>query len=289
MKLGVVFPQLEIGADPSAVRDYVQTVEGLGYDYLSIYDHVLGANPDRPGGWTGPYTHQSMFHEVMVVLGYMAALTERLELSTGVLILPQRQTALVAKQAAEIDVLSNGRLRLGVGIGWNEVEYTSLNENFRTRAKRMEEQVAVMRQLWTKPLVTFEGQYHNIPDAGLLPLPVQQPIPIWFGGRADAVLRRIARMGDGWICHPTPYEKLRAELENLHDYAEQNKRSPRQIGVDLRCNVTTPPDVGWGREAARMEKIGVTHMCINTMGADFTSLSQHLDAIRQFKAEVSNS
>jgi probable F420-dependent oxidoreductase len=286
MKFGVVFPQLELGADPAAVREYVQTTEGLGYDYLTIYDHVLGANPERPGGWTGPYTHLSLFHEVFVVLGYMAALTQKLELVTGVLVLPQRQTALVAKQAAEIDVLSGGRLRLGVGIGWNEVEYTSLNENFRTRARRMEEQVAVMRELWTKPLVTFKGDFHNIPDAGLLPLPVQRPIPVWFGGRADAVLRRIARMGDGWICHPMAYDKLRAELENLHDYAEQLGRKPKTVGVDLRCNFSSPPDVGWGKDAARVEKLGVTHMCINTMGAGLNGLAGHLDAIQRFKTEV---
>lgn len=284
MKLGVVFPQMEIGADPISVRDYVQTAEGLGYDYLNIYDHVLGANPERPGGWSGPYTHKTSFHEVMVVLGFMAAVTERIELVTSIIILPQRQTALVAKQTAEVDVLSNGRLRLGVGIGWNEVEYISLNENFRNRARRMEEQITVLRELWTKPLVTFEGKYHNIPDAGLLPMPVQQPIPIWFGGRADAALRRMARLGDGWITNPTPFEKLRADLENLHDYIEQAGRKPKSFGVDVRFGYAQKPEMGWVKEAARLEKIGVTHLCINTMGAGFTSLSQHLDAIREFKA-----
>ncbi len=286
MKFGVVFPQTEIGADPVAIRDYVQTAEGLGYDYVLVYDHVLGANPDRPGGWTGPYTHETSFHEVFVLLGYLAAITQRLELMTGILILPQRQTALVAKQTAEIDVLSGGRLRLGVGIGWNEVEYTSLGENFHNRGKRIEEQITLLRELWTKPLVTFNGKYHTVPDAGINPLPVQQPIPIWFGGRADVVLRRMARLGDGWILNPTPPEKLRADLENLHDYLEQAGRKPKQFGLDMRINVNRTPESEWEREVSRFQKLGATQVCINTMGAGFTSLDQHLDTLRRFKKHL---
>jgi probable F420-dependent oxidoreductase len=286
VKLGVVFPQTEIGPDPGAVRDYVQTVEGLGYDYLMIYDHVLGANPDRPGGWRGPYTHENLFHEVLVVFGYMAAITERLELATGVLILPQRQTALVAKQTAEVDVLSGGRLRLGVGIGWNEVEYVALNEDFHNRGRRIEEQVKLLRELWTKPLVKFEGDHHTIPDAGILPMPVQRPIPIWFGGGADAVLRRLARLGDGWMPNSMPYEKLRASLENLHDYLEQAGRKPKQFGVDVRISISKTPQTEWVAEANRLRKLGVTHLCIDTMRNGFTSLDQHLDVLRRFKAEV---
>lgn len=286
MKVGVVFPQTEIGADPAAIREYAQTAEGLGYDYLLAYDHVLGANPNRPGGWKGPYTHETMFHEVFVLLGYLAAITQKLELVTGVLILPQRQTALVAKQAAEVDVLSGGRLRLGVGIGWNEVEYTSLNENFRNRGKRQEEQVTLLRELWTKRLVNFQGEYHTIPDAGIHPLPVQQPIPIWFGGGADAVLRRMAKMGDGWIANAMPYEKLRAMMENLHDYLEQAGRKPKTFGVDTRINISQTPESDWGREAARLGKLGVTHIGLNTMGVGFTSLDQHLEVLKRFKAAV---
>ena len=198
MKLGVVFPQYEISANPADLRDYVQTVEGLGYDYLMIYDHVLGANPDRPGGWSGPYTYLTQFHEPMVLLGWMAALTQRLEFVTGVLILPQRQTALVAKQAAQISLLAGGRIRLGVGVGWNDVEYEGLGEDFHTRGKRVEEQVRLLHDLWTQPLVNFKGEFDTINDAGINPLP-PQPIPIWFGGDADVVLRRSARLGDGWI------------------------------------------------------------------------------------------
>lgn len=286
VKLGVVFPQTEIGPDPAAVRDYVQTAEGLGYDYLLIYDHVLGANPDRPGGWSGPYTHETLFHEVFVTFGYMAAITQRIELATGVLILPQRQTALVAKQAAEIDVLSGGRLRLGVGIGWNEVEYISQGEEFHNRGKRVEEQVTLLRELWTKPLVKFDGEYHHVPDAGLKPMPVQRPIPVWFGGGADTVLRRIARMGDGWMPNAIPFEKLRADLENLHDYLEHAGRKPKHFGVDVRISVAKTPQNEWVREANKLKKLGVTHLCVDTMRAGFTTLDQHLDAIKQFKAEV---
>ncbi len=286
MKLGVVFPQTEIGPDPAAIREYALTAEGLGYDYLMVYDHVLGANPDRPEGWKGVYNYQDMFHEPFVLYGYLAALTQRIELVTGVIVLPQRQTPLVAKQAAEVDVLSGGRLRLGVGIGWNAVEFTALDEDFHNRGRRVEEQVRLLRELWTKPLVDFKGDFHSIPDAGIHPLPIQRPIPIWFGGRADAALRRMARLGDGWMPTPMPYELLRASLENLHDYLEQAERNPREFGLDVRVNLRTTPQAEWKSEARRMQKLGATHLCLNTMGAGFTSLAQHLDAIRAFKSEL---
>jgi probable F420-dependent oxidoreductase len=178
MQVGVIFPQTEIGADPVAVRDYVQAAENLGYAHLLVYDHVLGADAQRHAGWSGGYTAKDMFHEPFVAFGYMAALTQRLELGTAVLVLGQRQTALVAKQAAEVDVLSGGRLRLGIGIGWNHVEYEALGENFQNRGRRSEEQIAVLRALWTQEVVSFEGRWHRITHAGLNPLPIQRPIPI---------------------------------------------------------------------------------------------------------------
>src|SRR5512146_1256373 len=181
MRYGVVFPQTEFGNDVQAIKDYAQTAEGLGYDYLLVYDHVLGAHPSREPKLTGPYTNEHPFHEPMVFFGFLAAVTTRLELVTGILILPQRQTALVAKQAAEVDVLSGGRLRFGVGIGWNPVEYEALNENFVNRARRVEEQVTVLRKLWTEPVVEHRGRYLTVDRAGVNPLPVQRPIPIWFG------------------------------------------------------------------------------------------------------------
>jgi len=199
MKFGVVYPQTEFGADPAAIRDFAQTAEGLGYNHIVAYDHVLGVNPDRPGGWRGPYTFQHQFMEPFVLFSFMAGITQRIGFTHGILILPQRQTALVAKQAATLDVLSGGRLRLGIGLGWNEIEYVSLGQDFHNRGKRIEEQVEVLRSLWSKPLVNFQGRWHTIPDAGINPLPLHRDIPIWFGGSADQVLQRAAHYGDGWM------------------------------------------------------------------------------------------
>src|SRR5579864_3397066 len=197
MRIGVVFPQTEIGNDPIAIRDYAQAVEDLGYQHVLAYDHVLGAGLAHRPNWQGPYTSETPFHEVFVLFGYLAAVTHKVELVTGILIVPQRQTALVAKQAAQVDILSQGRLRLGVGIGWNEVEYEALGEDFHTRGARSGEQITVLRLLWTQPVVDFKGRWHHIPEAGINPLPVQRPIPIWLGGEADAVLERVGTMGDG--------------------------------------------------------------------------------------------
>lgn len=283
MKTGVVFPQTESGSDPLAIRDFVQAIEGLGFDYLLAYEHVLGANPDRPGGWRGPYTHESLFHEPFVLFGYLAGQTSRLEFVTGILVLPQRQTALVAKQASAVDVLSGGRLRLGVGIGWNSVEFEGMGMNFRDRGKRSEEQVAVLRRLWTEPLVNFNGEYHVINDAGLNPMPVQRPIPIWFGGGADAALRRIARLGDGWIPNTMPVEQGRSHVEKMRGYLRDAGRDPDAFGIDVRVNARTMPEPQWPEVITGWRDLGATHVCINTMGLGLTSLDQHLVLIRRFK------
>ncbi len=209
MQFGVVYPQTEFPPDPAAIKDFAQAAEALGLSHVVAYDHVVGANPNRPGGWKGPYTHESAFLEPFSLYSYMAAHTTRLGFLTGILILPQRQTTLVAKQAATLDVLSGGRLRLGIGLGWNEVEYVALGQDFHNRGRRMEEQVDVLRRLWTEPLVTYRGRWHRIEDAGLNPLPVQRPIPIWFGGTDDRALRRGARLGDGWL----PQARTAAEVQ----------------------------------------------------------------------------
>ena len=201
MQLGVVLPEREIGTDPIAVRDYAQAAEELGYDFLVTADHVLGADRERYPDLLGPYGHRAAIHEPLVLFGFLAAVTSRLQLITNVLILPQRQTALVAKQAAEIDLLSGGRLILGVGNGWNHVEYEALGEDFRTRGRRLDEQVRLMRRLWTQPLVTFEERFHQVRDAGIHPRP-ERPIPIWMGGMAQRVLERIGRLADGWSPRP---------------------------------------------------------------------------------------
>lgn len=286
MKLGVVFPQTEMPADPAVIRDYAQAVEALGYDYLLAYDHVLGANPERPGGWRGTYTFRDSFHEPFVLYGYLAAVTQRLELVTGILILPQRQTALVAKQAAQVDILSGGRLRLGIGIGWNHVEYEALDENFHNRGKRSEEQIALLRALWTQTLVTFEGKYHRIPDAGLNPLPVQRPIPIWLGGTADAALERMARLGDGWISNNSAAQ-FPPLLEKLNHYLQAAGRDPQSFGLDARINLRSIPANALDKEIETWRGFGVTHLCVNTMGMGFTSVDQHLEAVRRFQSLAS--
>lgn len=286
MQLGAIFPQTEIGRDPGALRSYAQAVEEMGFDHLAIYDHVLGADPANRPGWRGPYTHQTLFHEPFVLFGYFAAFTQRIQLVTSIIILPQRQTALVAKQAAEVDVLSGGRLRLGVGIGWNEVEYEALGEDFHTRGRRMEEQIAVMRALWTQEVVTFEGRWHKIIEAGLNPLPVQRPIPIWMGGGVDAVLKRIGKLGDGWFPQFRPDDRARAAIQVLHEAAREAGRDPSSIGIEARINTSTGDTAAWRETSGAWRDLGATHMSINTMGAGFTSVDQHLARLRDVKAAI---
>lgn len=285
MNIGVIYPQLEFGDDPAAMRDYAQTAESLGFTHIVAYDHVLGANPNRPGGWKGPYTHESTFHEPFVLFSYMAAFTQKIGFVPGIIILPQRQTALVAKQASTLDVLSGGRLRLGVGLGWNEVEYTALNEDFHTRGRRIEEQVEVLRQLWTQPLVNFTGQWHTIPDAGLKPLPVQRPIPIWFGGHAEAALRRIARLADGWLVNHPP-EKAGLELAKLEQYLADAGRSRAEFGVEARISYGDGNPANWTALLQEWQTLSVTHLSFNTMGAGLDTPAAHLGAIRKFAEAV---
>ncbi len=286
MKYGVVLPQLDIGEDPGGLREYAQAAEDLGYDYILAYDHVIGADTSTRPDWRGPYTHESLFHEPMVMFGFLAGITKRVELVTGILILPQRQTVLVAKQAAEVDVLSGGRLRLGIGIGWNDVEYEALNENFHDRGKRSEEQVEVLRELWSKPVVNYDGRWHQINGAGLKPLPVQRPIPIWFGGgRTDAVLRRIARLGDGWLPQARPDADGEALVEKFRTFVAESGREPSEVGLDARVSVSE----GMGtavENAAKWDNLGAAYVGVNTMKAGFTSLDQHIGALREFKEAV---
>jgi len=282
MKIGVVFPQVEFKPDPLAIRDYAQAVEGLGFTHIHAYDHILGANPERPGGWTGIYSCKDPFFEPFSLFSYLAGLTHKIEFATGILILPQRQTALVAKQAATLDVLCNGRLRLGVGIGWNEIEYIALGENFHNRGKRMEEQVALLRLLWTQPLVKFEGRWHNVPDAGINPLPVQRPIPIWFGGTDDRVLRRMALLGDGWMLSSRAIEQIHPLLEKLTQYLIEAGRDKVSFGIEPRLNLSqTGPD-GWNEFIQTWGNLGATHLTINTMSCGYKTTSAHIEALKRF-------
>ncbi len=283
MQIGVVFPQTEIGSDPAAVRDYAQAAEDLGYSHILAYDHVLGASRDARPGWRGPYDHSSQFHEPFVLFGYLAGVTQRIELVTGIIILPQRQTALVAKQAAAVDVLSAGRLRLGIGIGWNEVEYEALGEDFHTRGRRVEEQVALMRALWTDEIITFQGRWHTVTAAGINPLPVRRPIPLWMGGGAEPVIRRIARLADGWFPQFRPDDRGRETLQRLHDYAREAGRDPGDIGIEGRASIGNGSPEDWAREVEAWRELGATHLGVNTMGAGLSSPTDHIDALRRFK------
>ncbi|MGO9032321.1 LLM class F420-dependent oxidoreductase [Mycobacterium sp.] len=278
MRIGVVFPQTEIGADAGAVRAYAEHVEGLGFTHLLAYDHVVGADPNVHAGWDGPYDLHNTFHEPLVTFGYLAAVTTSLELVTGILILPQRQTVLVAKQAAEVDLLSGGRLRLGVGLGWNAVEYEALGEDFSNRGKRSEEQVDLMRTLWTEQTVTYHGTYHQVTGAGLAPLPIQRPVPVWFGASSPRACRRAGRLGDGWFPMVGPGPKLEQALQEVAQAAREAGRDPAQIAMEGR--------VSWDGNADDLAAglrvwadAGASHVSINTMGAGLASVDDHLRAL----------
>ena len=289
MKIGVVFPQTEIGQDPAAIRDYAQAVESMGYTHLLAFDSVVGANPDRPGGWDSPYTYQHAFHEPFALFAFCAAVTRRIELVTGVLILPQRQTTLVAKQAAEVDVLSGGRLRLGIGVGWNSVEFEALGENFKNRGKRVEEQLEVMRLLWTKELVTYDGQWHRVPDAGIRPLPVQQPIPVWMGGDSEVVIRRAARLADGWITLPSfrPGPAGQQTVDRIHGLVREAGRDPAAFGIEARMALAKVPAEERANEIAAWRAMrGITHLCVNTMGLGLPGPEEHVRTLERFKKDV---
>ena len=280
MKLGVVFPQTEIGADPEGVRRYVTAVEAAGFDHIAIYDHVLGASA-RPN-LSGPYTLADPFHEVMVLFGFIAAITTRIELATEILVLPQRQTALVAKQAAQVDLLSGGRLRLGVGVGWNWVEYEALGMDFHGRGKRLEEQIALMRELWSKPEVTFKGGFQTVTAAGLNPLP-RRRIPVWIGATADVGLRRAARIADGWQSELELGPPLEDNLARLRRYLEEERRDPSTFGFagEVGCGKDNI-DQALG-EVRAWVALGATHVSVTTMSRGLTGPDEHLALLLEFK------
>jgi probable F420-dependent oxidoreductase len=285
MRLGVVFPQTEISDDPGIVKEYAQAAEDLGYTHLLAYDHVIGADLTNRPDWRGPYHLDTLFHEPFVLFGYLAAITRALEFVTGVLILPQRQTVLVAKQAVEVDVLSGGRFRLGVGIGWNDVEYVALGENFRNRGRREEEQIEVLRALFTQRSVTFNGRWHHIPEAGLLPRPVRGSIPLWIGGSSEVVMERVARMGDGWLPQMPPNDRARELMTALRRAMEEAGRDWSEIGIEARISIAGKDPEVWQAEWDGWKELGATHVCLNTMGCGF-SPREHIEAIRRFKETI---
>jgi probable F420-dependent oxidoreductase len=285
MHLGVIFPQIEIGPDPTDVQAFARGVEAAGYDHLLVYDHVLGADLSKHPESPGFYGHTDQFHEPFVLFGYLAA-TTRLELVTGVLVLPQRQTALVAKQAAEVDVLSRGRLRLGVGVGWNTVEYEALGMDVSTRGRRLDEQVELMRRLWTEEVVDFEGRYHRVRAAGINPLPVQRPIPVWFGAFEDPRgLRRVGRLGDGWIPLLPPGERLDAAFAEVRRAAEAAGRDPDALGMQGRVLAPAPGDASdadrFRRHLDRWRRAGATHLAVDTMRLSIRNVEERLDVLHR--------
>jgi probable F420-dependent oxidoreductase len=281
VKLGAVFPQTEIGADADAVRAFVAGVDELGFDHLAVYDHVLGADRSTHTHLAGPYRTEHTFHEIFVLLGYAAAIAPRLELVPQVVIAPQRQTALLAKQAAEVDVLTGGNFRCGLGIGWNDVEYEALGEDFSNRGRRFEEQIEVLRLLWREPVVTYRGRWHSITAAGLNPLPVRRSIPIWIGGSAEAALRRAARLADGFFPQRPLEGGWAATLEQLRAWVAEAGRDPAAFGVEKRIQVGTRTPDEWQAEAEEWRDLGATHLTLVTMDGGLAGAGGHLERLRE--------
>jgi probable F420-dependent oxidoreductase len=289
VQLGHIFPQAQIGLDPGALRAYVQGVEGLGFDFIGVADHVLSADPNRweAAGHTRPREDET-YREPLTLLTFIAACTTHLGLETSILLLPQRPTALVAKQAAELDVMSGGRLRLGVGIGMIPWEYEALGQDFHTRGKRLEEQVGLLRRFWTEESVSFEGRWDTIKGQGINPLPVQQPIPIWMGGGVghrgltDAPLRRVAQLADGWCPLPGKAEDEDEGLARLKQYLKEAGRDPARFSYEMRTNSYkgTPEDWAAGYEKQRAR--GATHYSVDNRGAGYRGVEPHLQALERW-------
>ncbi len=282
-QLGAFFPTRDMPADPVAIRDWAQAAEAIGFDFLEVSDHVLGADRAALPNFSGPYDVDDAFHETFVTLAYLAAVTRNVGLASGVLILPQRQTALVAKQAAQVDIVSGGRLRLGIGVGWNPVEYAALGQEWHVRGRRQEEQIVLMKRLWTERTVTFTGEFDRVEHAGLNPRPIQQPIPIWFGGSAEPVLRRAARYGQGWIPLGNPDEQLEGQLQRLNGYLRAAGRDPNEFGIEawIRSSIGTPDT--WREAAGRWQALGATHVTFYTSGQGVGSVEQQIKALQQFR------
>jgi probable F420-dependent oxidoreductase len=270
MQLGAVIPQAELDSDVSALRDYAQGVQDLGYDFLVLSDHVVGADPADHPGVERVHAITSINHEPMSFFGFLAGAAPRLGLLPSVVILPQRQTVLAAKQAAEIDVLTGGRFRFGVGIGWNPLEFTALGvgEQFRSRARRFEEQIEVMRRLWTEQLVSFEGRYHHLPRVGINPLPVQRPIPIWIGAGSAAAVERATRVADGYL----PLRPLdggwEATIERVHGWLRAAGREPSTFGIEGRLEAGSgrESESEWSTSVEMWRRFGASHLSVGTNG-----------------------
>ncbi|MEQ9642445.1 MAG: LLM class F420-dependent oxidoreductase [Alphaproteobacteria bacterium] len=282
MDIGLAFPTTEIGNDPGVIRDFAETADEAGFAHMTFIDHVVQAAEPNPG-WQSYYTVDRGFHEIMVLLGFCAAVTKQVKLQTAILILPQRQTALVAKQAAEIDVLSGGRLRLGVGIGWNEIEYRAMGENFKTRARRIEEQVQVLRALWTQRLAPFHGEFDDIPEVGVNPRPIQQPIPIWIGAFDARAVARAGRLADGWLMNPrmAPGNEAGDAIATFKEAATGAGRAVDTLGIEATIHLVGKSPDEWARELDAWRRLGATQVTLRTMDAGLSSPAEHIDILRQ--------
>ena len=285
MEIGAVFPHNEIGTDPQAIKDYAQGVEELGITHLLIYDHVLGADRNRPGGFEGPYDKDVAFHEPFTTFAFIAAVTKNLDMITTVMILPQRQTVLVAKQAAELAILSNNRFKLGIGVGWNAVEYVGLNENFKNRGKRQAEQVELMRLLWESEVLEYKGDYHHIDKASLNPRPSEN-VPIWFGGGAPQLIERCADLGDGWIPLMGPNEAARNTLEEIRAKREAKGLDWNNFGVQAQAQYAGGDPDRWNKHAEKWRDLGASHLAVATHNAEPTNVDGHLSRIKEYMNAV---
>lgn len=280
MQLNAMFPTRDIGNDPAKIRDWAQAAEGLGYAYIEVPDHVFGATARE--GWTPLYDEKDPFHETFVTLGFLAAVTTKIRLSSGILIAPQRQTGLIAKQAAEVDLLSGGRLRLGIGVGWNHVEYEALGAEWKTRGARQAEQAEVLRLLWSGDAVDYEGRFHSFKGVNIVPPPTQRPIPIWFGGASEAVVKRAARLGDGWMPIIAPDREAERKLAILREELARHGRDPAHFGLEgwLRMNDADPQR--WARAAAGWRRLGADYAMLYPMYR-MPELDDQIEALRRFK------
>ena len=283
MRIGAAFPTTEIGNRASNVRDFVRGVEALGFDHITCIDHVIQSATPVADDWRAYYTRDNPFHEVLTLFGFMAGITERIELTTAILILPQRETVLVAKQLAELDVLTEGRIRAGVGIGWNEIEFQSLNQRFSSRAKRMEEQMRLLRALWTEPEVHFEGMFDHVPGAGINPLPVQRPIPLWIGAFAPAAIARAGRLADGLILNPRnkPGRESTRDIECFRCAAVAAERDEARLGLDVTLFTANRGHHAIRDEYEAWAEYRPSHLTVRTMTAGYTTVGEHLDALEQ--------
>ncbi|MGE3270046.1 MAG: LLM class F420-dependent oxidoreductase [Chloroflexota bacterium] len=286
MQIGTVLPQIEIPPDAPAIRDYAQAAQDLGFQHLVTSDHVVGANPAGHPGWTRPQIHTTVVHEPFVLFGFIAGVAPKLGLLSNVVIMPQRQTALVAKQAAEVDVLSGGNLRLGLGIGWNQVEFEALNENFRNRGRRFEEQVALMRTLWTEESPTFKGEYHTVTAAGIAPQAIQRPIPIWVGATAEAAVKRATRIADGYLpLAPINGQGTFAEtVERVHGWLREAGRDPASFGIEPRLNANTGTPDDWRKVVEEWRGLGATHIHVSTSGGGLSGVDAHIQRLKEARA-----